>query len=78
MPSRMPAVSTLLPTPKMLCMIGTMTTSPKNPYTMEGIPASREIAGFRILYSFCGQNLAIKTEHSSPMGTPTRIAIPVA
>ena len=78
MPSRMPAVRTLFPTPKMLCMMGTRTTSPKKPYTMDGMPASSEIAGFKILYNFPGQNRAIKTEHNSPMGTPTRMAMPVA
>ena len=54
-PSRIPAVSTFLPeTPVKFCMMGTITTKPKNPYTIEGIPASRETAGFKTLYSFSG------------------------
>ena len=78
-PSKIPAVKTLLPLPpNRFCIMGTMTTNPKKPYTMDGIPARSEIAGFKIRYSFLGQNFAINTEQSSPMGTPTRMAIAVA
>ena len=75
MPSMMDAVSTPFPlVPVRTCITGTMTTRPKKPYTMDGIPASRSMAGFRNRYSFAGQNFAIKIAQSSPIGTPIRIA----
>ena len=70
-PSKMEAVKIPLPfVPVKSCMIGTITTKPKKPYTMEGIPASRETAGFTILYNLSGQNLARKIAHRIPIGTP--------
>ena len=70
-PKRMEAVSTLMPLPpKVSRTKGTNITSPKNPYTTEGIPAMRLVAGFIILYSHGGQNLAMNTAVSMPMGTP--------
>ncbi|MBM7686738.1 hypothetical protein JOD07_002509 [Defluviitalea raffinosedens] len=65
----------LLPVPPKVSRIkGTMTTSPKNPYTMEGIPASRFIAGFKMRYSLLGQYLAMNTAVKIPMGTPITAA----
>ena len=58
-------------------MNGTSTTSPKNPYTIDGMPASRFTTGFKSLYSPSGQNLAIKTDVSTPTGTPMISAPPV-
>ena len=34
---------------------GTIMTMPKKPYTMDGIPASSSVQGFRMPYSFFGQ-----------------------
>ena len=50
MPNITDAVSTLLPEPpNKFCIAGTITTSPKKPYTIEGIPASKSTAGLNIL-----------------------------
>ena len=74
-PSIMEAVSTFLPlVPVSFCMMGTITTNPKKPYTIEGIPANRSTAGYNILYNPAGQNLAINIAHIKPMGTPMTIA----
>ena len=74
-PSSTDAVIIFLPlTPNRSCIMGTMTIRAKNPYTTEGIPASRSTAGFTIRYTAGGQNSARNTAHSSPMGTPMSIA----
>lgn len=63
-PKRMEAVSTLMPLPpKVSRTKGTNITSPKNPYTTEGIPAMRLVAGFYLIqprrtesgHEYCGQ-----------------------
>ena len=61
MPKRMEAVSIFWPlgAPNRSCTRGTITIRPKKPYTMEGMPASRSTAGFKILYRGAGQNFAI-------------------
>ncbi len=72
MPSRIDAVRMLLPLPpKKFRINGTSTIIPKKPYTIEGIPASKLMAGERSLYSPFGQNFAIKTAVSTPIGTPS-------
>ena len=58
-PSSRDAVSRPLPEePVSFCTMGTITTSPKKPYTMEGIPAIRSTAGFTTRYSPLGQKRA--------------------
>lgn len=74
-PSRMDAVIILFPVPpKMLRVMGTNTTSPKKPYTIEGIPAIKFTAGFKYLYNFFGQNFARYIAVNIPIGTPIIIA----
>ena len=51
-----------------------MTQRPKNPYTTDGIPASKSTPGFIILYNHAGQNSAIYIAVKSPIGTPITIA----
>ena len=53
---------------------GTITTSPKKPYTTDGIPANNCTAGFIILYNHLGQNFDINTAVKIPIGTPIIIA----
>ena len=61
----------LFPSPPILLRTkGTITHKPKKPYTTDGIPARRSTAGFIILYSFSGQNLARYTAVRIPIGTP--------
>ena len=74
-PRIMETVSTLFPVPpKRFLMIGTTTTMPKKPYTMDGMPARRFIGGMSHLKSFLGQNFAINIAVKSPIGTPIIIA----
>ena len=49
MPRRTDAVKILFPSAPRLPIAGTMTQSPKNPYTTDGIPASKSTPGFIIL-----------------------------
>src|SRR3712207_4640746 len=85
-PSKMEATNILLPLPlddirpmpfrlleKSLAH-GTKTTRPKKPYTTDGIPANSSVAAFNGLYICLGQYIAIKTDVSIPVGTPTIIA----
>ena len=77
-PSRIEAVKILFPFPLKCSLInGTNTTRPKNPYTIEGMPAKRSTIGFKMRYSFSGQKRAIKIDISIPTGTPIKSAPPV-
>ena len=75
MPSSTDAVSVLMPVPPSHSRTrGTSTTNPKKPYTTEGMPASRLIAGFRNRYSRLLQKRARYMAVKIPAGTPTMSA----
>ena len=74
-PRRRDAVRTELPFPPNAFLTkGTITMSPKKPYTTLGIPASRSIPFFKGPCSPFGQNLERNIAVMSPIGTPKRIA----
>ena len=74
-PNNIEAVKILFPLPPYItCINGTITTNPKKPYTIEGIPANKSMAGFNILCNQSGQKYAINTAHNIPIGTPMIIA----
>jgi len=50
------------------------TTSPKKPYTTEGIPARSSTDGFTILLVFFGISSDMNKAHPNPMGSEKRIA----
>src|SRR5665648_83958 len=58
-------------------MKATMTVSPTYPYTTDGIPAKRSVAGRMKIRTHGGAISAKKTAPASPNGPPIRIAMNV-
>src|SRR5665648_892022 len=75
-PSMMEPASAVCPVgrSKLVCRYGTSTTSPKNPYTTEGMPASISTIGFRVFRIFISAISERYIAEATPRGTANRIA----